>query len=144
MTCNIANVPEEELDEFVPMFFDALNRVIEEESIDMDRMKTIILREKLKLLNNIETNSHFSAAITCIGDFLYGKEDGSDLEAACQDLKYLDQLLKYSSDDWVRLLEKYEDITSGSAHNILYLLIILHCFKMVHQKPSHHSFGKAV
>ncbi|CAO3682474.1 unnamed protein product [Umbelopsis vinacea] len=107
LTCNIANVPEEELDEFVPMFFDALNRVIEEESIDMDRMKTIILREKLKLLNNIETNSHFSAAITCIGDFLYGKEDGSDLEAACQDLKYLDQLLKYSSDDWVRLLEKW-------------------------------------
>ncbi|GAB5591544.1 hypothetical protein Unana1_06444 [Umbelopsis nana] len=107
LTCNIANVPEEELEELVPMLFDTLNRVIEEEGIDMDRMNTIIRREKLKLLNNIETNSHFSAAITCIGDFLYGKEDGSDLEAACQDIKYLDQLLKYSSDEWVRLLQKW-------------------------------------
>ncbi|KAH8556354.1 Metalloenzyme, LuxS/M16 peptidase-like protein [Umbelopsis sp. PMI_123] len=107
LSCNIANVPEEELEEFIPMFFDTLNRVIEEEGIDMDRMKTVILRDKLKLLNNIETNSHFSAAITCIGDFLYGKADGSDLEAACQDLKYLDELLQYTSDDWIRLLDKW-------------------------------------
>ncbi|KAJ2964301.1 hypothetical protein NQZ79_g838 [Umbelopsis isabellina] len=107
LTCNITNVPEEELDEFVPMFFDTLKNVIESEGIDMNRMETIIVRDKLKLLNNIETNSHFSAAITCIGDFLYGKEDGSDLEKACQDLKYLDQLLKYNNEDWTRLLEKW-------------------------------------
>jgi Zn-dependent M16 (insulinase) family peptidase len=107
LTCNITNVPEEELDDFVPMFFDTLKNVIENEGIDMNRMETIILRDKLKLLNNIETNSHFSAAITCIGDFLYGKEDGSDLEKACQDLKYLDQLLKYTNTHWIRLLEKY-------------------------------------
>lgn len=46
--------------------------ILGEEKIDMQRMKTIIERNILEYVTNLENNPHDTIAFIMIGDLLYG------------------------------------------------------------------------
>ncbi|CAG8730614.1 14895_t:CDS:10, partial [Racocetra persica] len=101
------NVPTDELEDLVNNLFDVFKRIINKEGIDMERMKTVIQRDKLKTLNEIEVNPHDTFSGFCIVDHVYGKETGEDLERAVKDLSYYDQLANFSEKQWIEYLKKY-------------------------------------
>ncbi|KAF9027171.1 hypothetical protein BGZ52_004433 [Haplosporangium bisporale] len=74
------SVPVEKLEEIEPKFFSILEKIATE-GFDMDRMAAVIKREKLKLLDRLETD-HMALAWPCLIHFLYGKKDDSDLAHA--------------------------------------------------------------
>ncbi|KAI7848898.1 Metalloenzyme, LuxS/M16 peptidase-like protein [Circinella umbellata] len=102
-----SNVPMEEMEGLPERFFNTFQRLIEEKEIDMDRMKNVIEKEMLKLLDGIETDAHDTAAAICISDFLYGKQDGHDLKESVKDQEYLNILAKYQISDWLEVLKKW-------------------------------------
>ncbi|GES88292.1 metalloenzyme, LuxS/M16 peptidase-like protein [Rhizophagus clarus] len=101
-----SNVPTEELEELANRVFQVFNRIVENEGIDMDRMKTVIQLTKLRILNKIESSPHYFSD-ACIVDHVYGKQTGEDLERATKDLKYYDQLLEFTEQQWIQYLKKY-------------------------------------
>ncbi|KAG9302935.1 hypothetical protein G9A89_022352 [Geosiphon pyriformis] len=101
-----SNVPTEELNELSSRIFPVLERVAKE-GFDMNRMKTVIYRDKLKTLNYVETNPQSGFAIACITDFIYGKKNGEELEKAFKDLEYYDEVAKFTNEQWVGYLRKY-------------------------------------
>ncbi|KAI8137402.1 Metalloenzyme, LuxS/M16 peptidase-like protein [Fennellomyces sp. T-0311] len=102
-----SNVPLEEMEGFPAHLVATFKRLVDQEDVDMDRMKTIIEKEMLKVLDGIETDAHDTAAAICISDFLYGKLDGSDLKECVQDQKYLGILGGYQKSDWLDVLKKW-------------------------------------
>ncbi|RUP48608.1 Metalloenzyme, LuxS/M16 peptidase-like protein [Jimgerdemannia flammicorona] len=96
LTLNFSNVPAENLEEIKPKFLRVLDRVCKQ-GFDMDRMRTVINREKLKVYE------------TTMGDenFLYGDPNGEDLERSVQDLKYLEAVAQFTNEQWIERLRKY-------------------------------------
>ncbi|CAG8436117.1 11827_t:CDS:10 [Scutellospora calospora] len=101
------NVPTEELEDLVTELFDVFERIVNKDGIDMDRMKIVIQRDKLKTLNEIEINPHEIFSGLCIVDHVYGKQTGEDLEKAVKDLNYYDQIANFSEKQWIEYLKKY-------------------------------------
>ncbi|CAG8476216.1 27764_t:CDS:10 [Dentiscutata erythropus] len=89
------NVPTEELEDLVTGLFDVFKRIVNE-GIDMERMKNVIHRDRLKTLNEIEVNPHNVFSGLCIVDHVYGKETGEDLERGVKDLGYYEQIANFS------------------------------------------------
>ncbi|KAI9272698.1 Metalloenzyme, LuxS/M16 peptidase-like protein [Phascolomyces articulosus] len=102
-----SNVPIDEMEGFPARLFNTFRRLVEDRDIDMDRMKTIIEKEMLKLLDGIETDAHDTAAAICISDFLYGEPDGIDLRESVKDQEYLNTLATYQISDWLEVLKKW-------------------------------------
>ncbi|KAE8250209.1 hypothetical protein A4X13_0g4900 [Tilletia indica] len=100
------SVPAAELDNLDEKLVDVLQRHAEE-GFDMDRMRTVLERERLKLLNELETKPADSLGDFIIRDFLYGKRDGSELEPAVDDLTRIDTLLSWTASQWADLLRQY-------------------------------------
>ncbi|RHZ59352.1 hypothetical protein Glove_364g19 [Diversispora epigaea] len=103
------NVPVEDLEELANQVFKVFKRVVEDEKegIDMDRMQNVIQRDRLKILDGIETYPHSIFSHAAIIDHLYGKGDGSDLEKATKDLCFYDEISKFSENTWKEYLKKY-------------------------------------
>ncbi|KDN42524.1 hypothetical protein K437DRAFT_269392 [Tilletiaria anomala UBC 951] len=101
-----SSVPMERLDTLDGELVVLLNKVAEK-GIDMDRMKTVIKRDRLKLLSHLETKPADSFADVLIADFLYGKRDGSDLDKAMDDMRRFDILDTWTSEQWVDVLTRY-------------------------------------
>ncbi|KAG1456615.1 hypothetical protein G6F56_006789 [Rhizopus delemar] len=112
-----SSVPTEEMERLPSEFFSTLNRLVEENDIDMTRMATVIEKEILGLLKSAETEAHDTAAAVAISDFLYGTEDGSSLKASVKDQEYLNKLANYSAKDWLNVLKKWY---IDAPHLILY------------------------
>ncbi|CAG8540342.1 29_t:CDS:10, partial [Dentiscutata heterogama] len=100
------NVPTEELEDLVTGLFDVFKRIVNE-GIDMERMKNVIHRDRLKTLDEIEVNPHTVFSGLCIVDHVYGKETGDDLERAVKDLSYYEQIANFSEKQWIEYLKKY-------------------------------------
>ncbi|KAI8335048.1 Metalloenzyme, LuxS/M16 peptidase-like protein [Chlamydoabsidia padenii] len=115
ITINIENVPTPYAEIVVPMVIDALNDIVATQNIDMDRMYTLIDRERLKVsikegagTDNISnsTDSLFPSRpffFFVYVDFIYGH----DMEESLQRIKPLNQLYQFTKMDWIRLLKKY-------------------------------------
>lgn len=73
----------------------------------MERMKMILKREKMKLLNQLETKPADSFADVLITDFLYGEKSGKDLIDSLDDMKRYDQLNSWTETQWLELLKNY-------------------------------------
>lgn len=73
------NVPKEKLPQVKPRLMDVLKNIVDNEDIDMNRLKCVINRRKLESLSNLENNPHQTIAFMIIGHMLYGysKEDVS-------------------------------------------------------------------
>ncbi|KAI1310239.1 hypothetical protein EDD11_003855 [Mortierella claussenii] len=99
------SVPTEKLEEVEPKFFSILEKIAQD-GFDMDRMGAVIKREKLKLLDRLETD-HMTLAWPCLVHFLYGKEDDSDLAGFTNDLDNLDAVAKFDNATWVKYLREY-------------------------------------
>ncbi|CEG84257.1 hypothetical protein RMATCC62417_18088 [Rhizopus microsporus] len=117
LTFTASSVPIEEMERLPIEFFKTLNRLVEEEDIDMKRMATVIEKEILQLLKSAETDAHDTAAAVAVFDFLYGSPDGGSLKESVKDVEYLNALAKYSARDWLNILKKWY---IDAPHIILY------------------------
>lgn len=101
----LSSVPVELLCEAEEKFFEVLQRVAEED-IDMVRMKALILKDKLKVKNAVESDPHGAFSTPIITDYLYGTRiDGSTLKECLDDEKYLDIVDQWTSSNWQAFLQ---------------------------------------
>jgi len=84
-----------------------LLREIAEKGLDMERMRMVLRRERLRLLSQIETRPADALSDVLITDFLYGRRDGRDLEPAFDEMRRFDALDQYTSADWAGLVRRY-------------------------------------
>jgi Zn-dependent M16 (insulinase) family peptidase len=73
----------------------------------MDRMKTVIETGKSRYIFMVERSPANCMSQKLINEALYGSLDGKTLTTEVQDLPYHDQLLSWTSDQWVGLLKRY-------------------------------------
>ncbi|KAG8786710.1 hypothetical protein FRC15_010850 [Serendipita sp. 397] len=98
------SVPVEHLDTLDEKFTKSLQRIASE-SIDMERMATVIARDRLKLRSALENSGGDVFSNVIINDFLYGDTEGKDL---VQELtEHYETLQSWTSKQWTDLLLKY-------------------------------------
>jgi hypothetical protein len=118
----VGSVPTELIDKFDDRLRHSLKRIVKE-GIDMDRMSKVINRDErqvtpfdyisspclirfIQFRNRLESakGDEFSSAV--IADFIYGPEDGSELQTSMDDMKLYSEVRKWTSKQWTDLLQK--------------------------------------
>ncbi|KAF9650047.1 hypothetical protein BDM02DRAFT_3185737 [Thelephora ganbajun] len=102
----VGSVPVEHLATFPDRLRASLAHIAEE-GLDMERMAMVINRDERQLRSRVESSKGDAFSTTIITDFLYGKEDGSELLQALNEMDGYDALRKWSSKQWTDLLKKY-------------------------------------
>jgi Zn-dependent M16 (insulinase) family peptidase len=113
ITFYASSVPSEHLDSFADRFQSVLGKVVSED-IDMRRIQTAIEKAELKLLDGVEKNAGEALNMDVLADFLFGREDGKDMEAGLKDMQYYAQLRQWSASQWLDLLKTYERCFQGA------------------------------
>lgn len=106
ISIGLASVPTELLQEAANLFFDIIKR-IESQEIDMKRIRALIIKDKLKVKNAVESDPHSAFSTPILTDYIYGSRDGASLRESLDDEKYLDLIDKWSSCDWQALIKKW-------------------------------------
>ena len=101
----VGSVPVEHLASFPDRLRASLARIAEE-GLDMERMAMVINRDERQLRSKIESSKGDTFSTTVITDFLYGKEDGSELRYALNEIDDYRVLEKWPSKKWTDLLKK--------------------------------------
>ncbi|KAK7694817.1 hypothetical protein QCA50_002005 [Cerrena zonata] len=101
-----SSVPIEHLDTFDVRLRASLQRIVDE-GLDMDRMAVILNRDERQHLSRMENEQGDAFNMVVLLDALYGKEDGSDLAPACDDISHYAELKKWTNADWTNLIRKY-------------------------------------
>lgn len=99
------SVPVENLDTLEEQLYDVFRKVAKN-GIDMERMATVVEVEKNRLLLNVEEAPSSVFSFKLINEALYGSLDGKTLKENVQDLSCYDILSKWTSDQWVALLQR--------------------------------------
>ncbi|WFD44347.1 hypothetical protein MPSI1_003015 [Malassezia psittaci] len=102
ISVSFSSVPYKELNSLDTQFVKVLQKVAQ--SIDMERMKTVLHRERLRLLSQLEMRPADCFSDVLIHEFLYGSRDGKTLAVALDDMRRFDKLDQYSANDWSQLL----------------------------------------
>ncbi|KAK7058884.1 hypothetical protein VNI00_001508 [Paramarasmius palmivorus] len=102
----LGSVPAAHLDTFKDKLQDSLKRIIKE-GIDMERMAMVINRDERQLRSKLESAKGDTFSGTIITDFLYGAEDGSEIEASMDEINQYAEIRRWSSKQWTDLLQKY-------------------------------------
>ena len=102
----MGSVPVEHLASFPDRLRASLARIADE-GLDMERVAMVINRDERQLRSKIESSKGDAFSTTIITDFLYGKEDGSELRQALNEIHGYEVLGKWSSKQWTDLLKKY-------------------------------------
>ncbi|ESO83908.1 hypothetical protein LOTGIDRAFT_222342 [Lottia gigantea] len=90
-----------------PKLQEVLSRISKKkDSFDMKRMQTLIHRNVLDAMNNVEDQPHDTIAFQIIGDFLYGHTE-DDLKTRLNTIDGFKQLKLESEDYWINLIGKY-------------------------------------
>lgn len=76
------------------------------ESIDMERMKSVIHRKKMQLLSSLETRPHSHISSSVIGAFLYARE-ASHLTVRLRQIPFYEEAEKADAKFWCSLITKY-------------------------------------
>ncbi|WFD03327.1 hypothetical protein MOBT1_002016 [Malassezia obtusa] len=97
-----SSVPSASLDTLDAEFVRVLKEVAER--IDMARMRTVLRRERLRLLSQLEMRPADCFSDVLIHDFLYGARDGRDLHTSLDDMARFDALERYTAADWGHLV----------------------------------------
>lgn len=108
-TCNyltFQDVPFIKLKHIKSKLFSILSNIVENENIDMERMESIIKRNRLECTSYLERDPHSSVAFLIIGHVLYGNTK-EDLEQRVNPLIDFDSLKNEPKSYWVSLLKKY-------------------------------------
>lgn len=110
-TCHISGVPAAELEKMSGEVRKALaeiaNGTAKEGPLDLDRMHTVIKRDRRQLLATAETRLTDILSDPIIADCLYGDADSKSLPDVFNDLKRYDLLLTWSAEQWIDVLNKY-------------------------------------
>lgn len=101
----VGSVPVEEVGNFEDKLMASLKRIAHD-GIDMERMTMLINRDERQLRSKLESAKGETFSSALITDFLYGAEDGSELGPSLQDVQRYAELRNWTSQDWVRLLQK--------------------------------------
>lgn len=101
----VGSVPVEHLASFPDKLRNSL-ALIAEKGLDMNRMAMVINRDERQLRSKIESSKGDAFSMTAIADFLYGKEDGSELRQALNEMDSYETLRKWSNEQWANLLKK--------------------------------------
>lgn len=101
----VGSVPVEHLAGFPDRLRASLSRIAEQ-GLDMERMAMVINRDERQLRSKIESSKGDAFSSTVITDFLYGKEDGSELRPALTEIDSYGVLMKWSGKQWADLLKK--------------------------------------
>lgn len=89
----------------------------------MDRMSKVINRDERQVIchsgilslslilsiqfrNRLESAKGDEFSSTVIADFIYGPEDGSELQVSMDDMKFYTEVRKWTSSQWTDLLQK--------------------------------------
>ncbi|CAK5280254.1 unnamed protein product [Mycena citricolor] len=102
----VGSIPTEHIDDFDVRLKDSLRRIVAE-GLDMERMTMVISRDERQLRSKLESSKGDTFSGTVITDFLYGAEDGSELEASMDELSQYADLRKWTSKQWTDILQKY-------------------------------------
>jgi len=102
----VGSVPVGHLADFPEKIRASLSRIAEE-GLDMERMAMVLNRDERQLRSKIESSKGDAFSTTIITDFLYGKEDGSELGQALSEIDSYEVLRKWSSKQWADLLKKW-------------------------------------
>ena len=105
MAIFVGSVPVQHLASFPDKLRASLARIAQE-GLDMERMAMVISRDKRQFLSKIESSKGDAFSMTIITDFLYGKEDGSELRQALNEIDCYEILGKWSSEQWADLLKR--------------------------------------
>lgn len=102
----VGSVPTEHLDDFDNKLKASLSAIIAK-GLDMERMTMVIDRDERQLRSKLESAKGDTWSSTIITDFLYGAEDGSELEASMDEINQYATLRQWTSKQWTDLLQKY-------------------------------------
>ncbi|CUA75459.1 putative protein C3H1,02c [Schizosaccharomyces pombe 972h-] [Rhizoctonia solani] len=100
------SVPTQELDTLHGKLIAKLKQIVAD-GVDMDRMRLVIKRDRLKLKSMLESYGGKIFYSELIKDFLYGKEDGSEIAPSLAEMKRYEELEKWTAKQWENLLTKY-------------------------------------
>ncbi|CAE7154201.1 unnamed protein product [Rhizoctonia solani] len=100
------SVPTEQLDSLREKVIAKLKQIVAD-GVDMDRIRLVIKRDKLKLKSLLESDGGDVFSTGLITDFLYGKEDGSDIAPSLAEMERYEELEKWTAKQWEDLLTKY-------------------------------------
>ncbi|GAA5896610.1 Sdd3p [Sporobolomyces salmoneus] len=106
LTVYLSSVPSEQLDTLPKKFKETLAR-ISKEGIDMSRMATVLERQKLSLLNSMETDGADVLSDVVVADAAYGASDGSDLAKSMKVMADYKVLEGWTAEQWASLLNKF-------------------------------------
>ena len=102
----VGSVPVEHLASFPHRLHASLARIADE-GLDMERIALVINRDERQLRSQIESSKGDAFSGTIITDFLYGREDSSELREALDYIGSYEVLRKWSNKQWSNLLRKY-------------------------------------
>ncbi|CAE6446358.1 unnamed protein product [Rhizoctonia solani] len=100
------SVPTEQLDALHEKVIAKLKQIVAD-GVDMDRIRLVIKRDKLKLKSMLESDGGDIFSTGLITDFLYGQADGSDIAPSLAEMKRYEELEKWTAKQWEDLLTKY-------------------------------------
>jgi Zn-dependent M16 (insulinase) family peptidase len=116
LPCNLSiqfeSVPVEHLDKLEQKLFDVFRKVAEN-GIDMERMATVIEKRRNGYLLSVERSPSGILSTKLIVEALYGDLKGTSLKQDVTDLVYYDIVTKWTSDQWVALLQRYISVRSN-------------------------------
>ncbi|KAH8918957.1 hypothetical protein BT69DRAFT_1285256 [Atractiella rhizophila] len=103
---NLSSVPVGALNS-VTTKVKALLKKVQNDGIDMARMKAVLRRNRAKILDSGETSLPSSFADSMISDFLYGQREGEDIPHLLNDLQMHKELDDWGREEWLQLLRKW-------------------------------------
>ncbi|BGP04467.1 hypothetical protein JCM10049v2_000268 [Rhodotorula toruloides] len=105
ITSYLSSVPVAELETLPGRFRKALARAVDD--IDMDRMKTVLERQKLQVLESMETDASDTITNVVVSDGIWGRADGSDLKSSLKVNTLYKVLDGWSAEEWGAVLKKF-------------------------------------
>lgn len=100
------SVPVEHLDTLEERIFQVFHKVASG-GIDMARMETVVEKQRNKYLVYVERSPATCFSRKLIVEALYGTLDGKTLKDEAKDLVYYDIISKWTSGEWISLLQRY-------------------------------------
>ena len=111
--CTISDVPTKHLQTLPETLMQELRSILQE-GIEMDRMASMLRRDKRSLLELMESRRSRTLSSVFISDFLYGQIDGQNLPDNFADLEDYAALDNWTSEEWLSLLNQCVSIAACS------------------------------
>jgi Zn-dependent M16 (insulinase) family peptidase len=106
ISIHFESVPVEHLDSVEGQLMDVFRKVAKD-GFDMERLAIVNRTLKNRRLLDVEESPARAIYSKLINEAMYGTLDGKTLSEDMKDLSYFDELAKWTSDQWVAVVQKY-------------------------------------